>query len=215
MSDSTISSWFWTETAKKKSWKFLENFSFYQNFQFSGSTTLYISCHNLAELWPRTKIFSPKYPSMIPLKVSCRHAYGNPSHLGDIGKDIRGVKLTPLGVYVDQKTLVFPGLMQNFTDVQAKHMYIIVLRINEVRVLRDNLPHLPLWIHHCWEEINSQVNREPVEVNQDWCDWTVRRFLSINLSKDIVNQLKDSLLTCLQGTTRWWDNQQLQLSTVR
>ena len=47
---------------------------------------------------------------MIPLKVFCRHTYGNPSRLGDIGKDIRGVKLTPLGVYVDQKTLVFPGL---------------------------------------------------------------------------------------------------------
>ena len=97
--------------SEKKSWKFLENFSFYQNFQFSGSTTLYISCHNLAELWPRTKIFSPKYPSMIPLKVSCRHTYGNSSRLGDIGKDIRGVKLTPLGVYVDQKTLVFPELI--------------------------------------------------------------------------------------------------------
>ena len=83
--------------SKKKSLKFLENFSFYQNFQFSGSTTLYISCHNLAELWPKTKIFSPKYPSMIPLKVPRRHIYGNPSRLGDIGKDIRGVKMTPLG----------------------------------------------------------------------------------------------------------------------
>ena len=96
--------------SEEKSWKFLENFSFYQNFQFSGSTTLYISCHNLAELWPRTKIFSPKYLSRISLKVSRKHTYGNPSHLGDIGKDIRGVKMTPLGVYVDQKSLVFPGL---------------------------------------------------------------------------------------------------------
>ena len=73
---------------------FLENLSFYQNFQFLGSTTLHISCHNLAELWPRIKIFSPKYPSKIPLKVSRRHTYENPSRLGDICEDIRGVKMT-------------------------------------------------------------------------------------------------------------------------
>ena len=76
LSDSTISSWFWTETAKKTSREFLENFSFHQNFQFSGSTTLYISCHKLVELWPRTQMFSPKYPLRIPSKVSCGYTYG-------------------------------------------------------------------------------------------------------------------------------------------
>ena len=34
------------------------------------------------------------------------------SHLRDIGKNIRGVEMTPLGVYVDQKSLVFPGLTE-------------------------------------------------------------------------------------------------------
>ena len=57
---------------------------------------------------------------MIPLKVFRRHAYGNPSRLGDIGKDIRGVKLTPLGVYVDQKTLVFPGLKPYSLDLERE-----------------------------------------------------------------------------------------------
>ena len=104
--------------SEKKSWKFLENFSFYQNFQFLGSTTLHISCHKLAELWPRTNFLPPKYPSKIPLKVSRRHTYENPSRLGDIREDIRGGQndplfLTPLGVYVDQKSLVFPGLNLN------------------------------------------------------------------------------------------------------
>ena len=95
----------------KKILKISRKFQFLSNFQFLGSTTLCISRHNLAELWPRSKICSPKYPSRIPLKVSRRHTYGNPSRLGDIGKDIRGgVKMTPLGVYVDQKSLVFPGL---------------------------------------------------------------------------------------------------------
>ena len=42
--------------------------------------------------------------------MSRRHTYENPSRLGDICEDIRGVKMTPLGVYVDQKSLVFPGL---------------------------------------------------------------------------------------------------------
>ena len=116
--------------SEKKSWKFLENFSFYPNFHFSGSTTLYISCHNLAELWPRIKIFSPKYLSMIPLKVSRRHAYGNPSRLGDIGKDIRGVKLTPLGVYVDQKTLVFPGLIvKSLITIWIWHLHVMAIFI--------------------------------------------------------------------------------------
>ena len=35
-----------------------------------------------------------------------------PGRLGDIHEDIRGVKITPLGFYVDQKTLVFSGLIQ-------------------------------------------------------------------------------------------------------
>ena len=34
-----------------------------------------------------------------------------PSRFEDIGKDNKEVKLTPLGVYVDQKTLGFPGLI--------------------------------------------------------------------------------------------------------
>ena len=68
--------------SEKKSWKFFENLSLCQNFQFLGLTTLHISCHNLAELWPRTKIFSPKYPSKILLKVSRRHTYKNPSRFG-------------------------------------------------------------------------------------------------------------------------------------
>ena len=42
--------------------------------------------------------------------MSRRHTYGNLSRLGDIGKDIRGVKMTPQGIYVDQKSLVFLGL---------------------------------------------------------------------------------------------------------
>ena len=59
---------------------------------------------------------------MIPLKVSRRHTYGNPSRLGDIGKDIRGGQIDPpLGVYVDQKTLVFPGLIK-------KHRYVVWLK---------------------------------------------------------------------------------------
>ena len=97
--------------SEKNSWKFLENFSFYENFQFSGSTTLYISCHNLAELWPKTKIFWTKYPSRIPLQVSRIH----PSRLGDICKDIIGGQNDPLGVYADQKSLVFLGLIASCT----------------------------------------------------------------------------------------------------
>ena len=99
----------WT-SVKKESWKFLKNFSFHPNFQFSGSTKLHISCHNLAELWPRTKLSSPKYPPRIPLKCPADMTYGNLSRLGDIGKDIKGSKWHPLGVYVDQKNLVFPEL---------------------------------------------------------------------------------------------------------
>ena len=53
---------------RKKSWKFFENFSFYQNFQFSGSTTLHISCHNLAELWRRTNNFFTKISLKDPSK---------------------------------------------------------------------------------------------------------------------------------------------------
>ena len=99
--------------------KNLKNFSktsvfiqyyFYSVFiQFSGSTTVYMFHHNLVELWPRMIILSTKFPSRMPLKVSRRHTYGNPSRLRDIGKDIRGVKMTPLFmcVYVDQKSLVF------------------------------------------------------------------------------------------------------------
>ena len=55
----------------------------------------------------RTNNFSPKYPSRILLKLSRRHTYENHSRLGDNGKVIMG---SPLGVCVDQKTLVFPGL---------------------------------------------------------------------------------------------------------
>ena len=60
---------------------FIKIFSFYQwmitmmkdsNEQYRGGIQklLHISCHNLAELWLRKKICSPKYPSKIPLKVS-------------------------------------------------------------------------------------------------------------------------------------------------
>ena len=37
------------------------NLAFF-NFQFLESTILQISCYKLTELWPRTMIFSPKYP---------------------------------------------------------------------------------------------------------------------------------------------------------
>ena len=38
--------------------------------------------------------------------MSRRHTYANHSSLGDIGKDIRrGVEITLLGVYVEQKNL--------------------------------------------------------------------------------------------------------------
>ena len=42
----------------------------WQNFQVWRSKNHYISCHNLAELWPRTEGFSPKYIPRIPLKSS-------------------------------------------------------------------------------------------------------------------------------------------------
>ena len=42
--------------------------------------------------------------------------------LGDIIKDIKGVKMTPLGVYVDQKSLIFPGLIAS-TLIQNGAMY--------------------------------------------------------------------------------------------
>ena len=62
--------------SEKQSSKFLKNFSFfYQNFQFSGSMTLYISCKLDKLGWTLTwnKFFSPEYPSRIPLKGSRRH----------------------------------------------------------------------------------------------------------------------------------------------
>ena len=91
-------------------WKF----QFLSNLQFLGSTILDISCLNLAQLWPRAKQFSPKYPSKVPLKCPADiRAYKNRSRLGDIDEDIgNGVQMTP-GVYVDQKTLVFLWLYDN------------------------------------------------------------------------------------------------------
>ena len=80
---------------RSDAWKFIENFSFYRNFQFSGSTTLYISCHNLGERWPRTKHFSSKYPSRIPLKVSSKHTYRNATSRLNIGEDIGGRNVPP------------------------------------------------------------------------------------------------------------------------
>ena len=83
-----------TETAKTN----LENFSkisvFIKIFSFQDRR-LYISCHNLAELWPRTQFFSSKYLSRIPLKVSRRILYGTPTRLGDTGEDIMGSKWPP------------------------------------------------------------------------------------------------------------------------
>ena len=62
---------------------------------------------------------------MIPLKVSRKHTYENPSRLGDICKDISGGQIDPsLGVYVDQKSLVFPGL--NLFLVTFMHLWVFI-----------------------------------------------------------------------------------------
>ena len=69
---------------------------------------------------------------------SRRHTYGNRSRLRDIGKDIKGVKMTPLGVYVDQKSLVFPGLIWKLdvcvdekTSVFRELMHLLFTDISE------------------------------------------------------------------------------------
>ena len=148
--------------SEKNSWKFLENFSFYQNFQFLGSMTLKISCHNLAELWPRTKIFSPKYSSRIPLNVSRRHTYGNPSRVGDIGKDIKGSKWPPFCVYVVQKSLLFPGLKVNesIAGISVNYQVYHVRQTPEIlqMVLCGVLYSTP-WFPTCGE------NLKPIRVN--------------------------------------------------
>ena len=91
--------------------------------QFSELTIVHISCYKLAELWPKIKSFSPKYPPRIPLKVSHRHTYENHSRLGDISKNIRGFKITLLGVYCDLNTLVFPGLTVKFFEMQLTTLF--------------------------------------------------------------------------------------------
>ena len=103
VSDYIISLWFWTSTNLENFLKF----SYFSNFQFLGSTnSLHFMFYKLAELWPRTKIFPPKYPSMIPLKVSHRHNYENYEDIRDgWGQN-----------YVNQKTLVFPSMPPVFTN---------------------------------------------------------------------------------------------------
>ena len=51
--------------------------------------------------------------------MSRRHTYENHTRLGDIREDIGGVcqNKPPLGVYVDQKSLVFPGLTLDYNTV--------------------------------------------------------------------------------------------------
>ena len=46
----------WFCKKRKKAWKFHENVSFLQLTQFSGSLINHISCPELAEIWPITKL---------------------------------------------------------------------------------------------------------------------------------------------------------------
>ena len=80
---------------------------FLPKFSVSKIEGSYISCHNLAELRPRTEDFSPKYLPMIPLTFSRGQTWKTRCRWGEIGK--LGVEMIPSGVHVYQKTLVFPG----------------------------------------------------------------------------------------------------------
>ena len=53
--------------------------------------------------------------------MSCKHTYENFSRLGDIREDIRESQNDPLplGVYVDQKSLVFPELISFAMDLDT------------------------------------------------------------------------------------------------
>ena len=89
-------------------------------FQFSSTTSVFRiddSLHLMLYInWTLTqnKLFSPKYPSMIPLTLPAGprhiHNYENLNRLGDISNDISGSKWFSFDVYVDLKTLEFPGL---------------------------------------------------------------------------------------------------------
>ena len=98
----------------KKILKIFRKFQFLtKNFQFLGSMTLYNSCHNLAELWPGTKkIFTKIFPRD-PSKSVLQANIWKSQSFRRFWKKYHGVKITspiPIGVYVDQKTLVFPEL---------------------------------------------------------------------------------------------------------
>ena len=106
-----LSSCFWTETPKRKSKKMYRKFSFCQNYQFQDQRFVTFHVITWLNFDLERNFFHQNIPQLrIPLWVSRSHTHTNCSRLGDFGEDIKGVKITPLGVNVDQKTLVFSGL---------------------------------------------------------------------------------------------------------